>query len=388
MKIRVDRGNPDTLSITTSPSKLVKVAHHFELKKNNAQAEAQELQQKLTDITNWDEDGSDTESPPLKQNITNQEEDGSDTESPPPKRSRTNNEESGNYKGETEKTQVINAGHQFVILYSLWLWLGAGTFKVEYDPNSNEAKHFENEDSRVQGQLQEIKQVLGPHLFSKISSEAWIAKAFTKSMKSQHSNTATQLQHHCATLFGVSDTDMLHANIQKEKFREHIGWVDDGHGSGLYSTFLNPILIWVFLAIIWGPTTAKEAMNGILSNPKTDTMAQKHSIQHTTPGAIAGSVVLSRWALSSDDFLQSVGTNTSINYEKDFAEYLEILVIGLQEKRKSVFNVFREWDQIVFPNSDSILIGCNQDTSRGLKTALEMLKADEIEEDAIEDEDY
>ncbi|PPQ94907.1 hypothetical protein CVT25_004425 [Psilocybe cyanescens] len=354
------------LSITTSPSKLVK----------------------LTDITN-------------------QEEDGSDTESPPPKRSRTNNEESGNYKGETEETQVINAGHQFVILYSLWLWLGAGTFKVEYDPNSNEAKHFENEDSRVQGQLQEIKQVLGPRLFSEISSEAWIAKVFTKGMKSQRSNTATRLRRHCATLFGVSDTDMLRANIRKEKFQECIGWVDDDHGSGLYSSvdveilhkdnsksyniktaFLNPIIIWVFLAIIWGPTTAKEAMNGILSNPKTDTMARKHSIRHTTPGAIAGSVVLSRWALFSDDFLQSVGTNTGINYEKDFAEYLEILVTGLWEKRKSVLNVFREWDRIAFPNSDSSLIGRNQDTSRGLKTALEMLKADEIEEDAIEDEDH
>ena len=33
-------------------------------------------------------------------------------------------------------------------------------------------------------------------------------------------------------------------------------------------------------------------MNGIMSNPKTDTMAQKHGIRHTTLGAIAGSIVL------------------------------------------------------------------------------------------------
>jgi len=33
-------------------------------------------------------------------------------------------------------------------------------------------------------------------------------------------------------------------------------------------------------------------MNGIASNPKTDTMARKHGIRHTTPGAIAGAVVL------------------------------------------------------------------------------------------------
>ena len=33
-------------------------------------------------------------------------------------------------------------------------------------------------------------------------------------------------------------------------------------------------------------------MNEIMSNPTTDTMAWKHSIRHTTPGAIASSVVL------------------------------------------------------------------------------------------------
>lgn len=35
-------------------------------------------------------------------------------------------------------------------------------------------------------------------------------------------------------------------------------------------------------------------MNGIVSNPTTDTMARKHGIRHTTPGAIAGAAVLVR----------------------------------------------------------------------------------------------
>jgi len=48
----------------------------------------------------------------------------------------------------------------------------------------------------------------------------------------------------------------------------------------------------VFVAIIHGPNSAKELMNGILSIPRTDTMARKHGIRNTTPGAIASSAVL------------------------------------------------------------------------------------------------
>jgi hypothetical protein len=79
-----------------------------------------------------------------------------------------------------------------------------------------------------------------------------------------------------------------------------------------------------------------------------------------------------------------VGTNTGINYGKDFEEYLEILMKGLRKKKKSVLNIFREWDRVIFPNSDSSLvtsIGKDQNTNNGLKTALEMLEADEVEDE-------
>jgi hypothetical protein len=151
---------------------------------------------------------------------------------------------------------------------------------------------------------------------------------FSRAMKAQRSNTATCLSRHCSALFGVSESDMLRSDVRKEKFRGRIGWVDNGQGIGSYSsvdveiihkdysgsydiktTFLNPILMWVsstslersrmsrtefqvFVAIIRGPTAAKELMNGIHPNPKTDTMARKHGIRHITPGAIASSAVL------------------------------------------------------------------------------------------------
>ena len=83
-------------------------------------------------------------------------------------------------------------------------------------------------------------------------------------MKAQRSNTATRLRRHCAALFGVSESDMLQADIRREKFRGRIGWVGNDQGAGSYSSvdveilhkgysgsfdmetaFLNPILMWV-----------------------------------------------------------------------------------------------------------------------------------------------
>jgi len=171
------------LSATTSPSKLVKVslvdlrsftsmpnhvtvilsqvARQFEVEKNTAQAEARELRRKLEDITNQDEDGE-IEAPLRKRGrMSDQDPDDSDD-------------------GMNEETKVIDAGRHFVILYSPWLRLGEGTFKVEHDPDSEEGERFENGDNKVQGQLREIMKVLGARLSDKMFSETWIAKAVSQ----------------------------------------------------------------------------------------------------------------------------------------------------------------------------------------------------------------
>ncbi len=82
-----------------------------------------------------------------------------------------------------------------------------------------------------------------------------------------------------------------------------------------------------------------------------------------------------------DECLQNVGTNTGINYGKDFDEYLEILLTGLRKKKRSILNVFREWDHVIFPNSDSGMVVHNQDTGSSLKRAMTMLNDDEDEQD-------
>ena len=87
-------------------------------------------------------------------------------------------------------------------------------------------------------------------------------------------------------------------------------------------------------------------MDGKLLHPQTETMAQIHDIRNITPGTIATCGILvchhyyidtfafltlsqARWALSSDDTLQEVGSSTGIHYFNDFEDYLTILETGL-----------------------------------------------------------
>jgi hypothetical protein len=89
-----------------------------------------------------------------------------------------------------------------------------------------------------------------------------------------------------------------------------------------------------------------------------------------------------RWALSCDESFQEVGTNTGIHYFDDYEEYLKILELG---KKKSVYNIIREWDSRIFPNTESSIIGAKGKPTDdgGMRRAMDALDADE-EEDEVE----
>lgn len=133
------------------------IARQFELDKTTAQNEVRELRRKLASITNKGDESGD--------------------EDPPRKRNRVNlGDASENDRTTNDELLVTNAAHQFVILYSLWLRLGEATFMTELDPDWIEAERFENSDNKVQGQLRDIKKVLGDQLSSEMASETWIPR--------------------------------------------------------------------------------------------------------------------------------------------------------------------------------------------------------------------
>jgi hypothetical protein len=129
-------------------------------------------------------------------------------------------------------------------------------------------------------------------------------------------------------------------------------------------------------------------------HPQTETIGHIHGIRNTTTGAIAMCAILvcrdliltlrlftdcllqACWALSSNVSLQEVGSSTGIQYFKDYKEYLTLLEIGLRTRKKTILNIFKEWDAKIFPETDSSLAGAepSKDDTANLKMLMESLE--------------
>ncbi|KAJ6453503.1 hypothetical protein C8R45DRAFT_945039 [Mycena sanguinolenta] len=246
----------------------------------------------------------------------------------------------------------------------------------EYD----EKERFDTTANKIQGQLREIEMIL-----PKVNkSRSWIGKMFMAGVTSQHPNTSTRLRRAAGpAIFDCGAADLLDSEVRLRKFRDQIGWYVDKEGSGAYSTpdvpilhaewsgeyniktcFLGRSLMRLYVGLIRGPSAAtlmlqneKARAEGgsdvVISIQRSENMECIYALDHIEPGAIAGSAVLATWALSADTFLRDQGDKTNINYDALFDQYLEILLEGLRDKSQSILNVFREWDCVIFPNSES-----------------------------------
>jgi hypothetical protein len=59
-----------------------------------------------------------------------------------------------------------------------------------------------------------------------------------------------------------------------------------------------------------------------------------------------------------------------------------IIETGLRQKKKSVINIIKEWDENIFPETASSLVkGKKSDENSGLKKAMDLLAADSEEEE-------
>ena len=78
--------------------------------------------------------------------------------------------------------------------------------------------------------------------------------------------------------------------------------------------------------------------------------------------------------------LQERGISTGIDWRTEFECYLQYLLQGLQQHKASVLNIFRTWDSIFFPNTDTSLsrnCGQGSNSEESTRNALNALNADE-----------
>ncbi|KAJ6472039.1 hypothetical protein C8R45DRAFT_936697 [Mycena sanguinolenta] len=232
---------------------------------------------------------------------------------------------------------------------------------------------------------------------------------FMAGVTSQRPNTSTRLRHAAgAAIFDCSPADLMDPDVRLRKFRDQIGWYLKEGGGGAYSSldvpilhadwsgeydiktcFLGRSLMRLYVGLIRGPSAAalmlqneKARAEGtsdvVVSIQRTDNMERIYGMDHTEPGTIAGSAVLAIWALSADTVLRDHGDKTNIDYDALFDQYLEILLEGLRDKSQSIQHVFREWDRVIFPNSESGYSGKlrNDPTDGGNQRALDALRAE------------
>ena len=86
--------------------------------------------------------------------------------------------------------------------------------------------------------------------------------------------------------------------------------------------------------------------------------------------------------LSSDIALQEVGSTTGIRYFKDYEEYLTMLETGLRRRKKTVVNIFKQWDANIFPETDYSLAGVQptKDDDADFKMLMDSVEDDPDEE--------
>ncbi|KAJ7880658.1 hypothetical protein B0H13DRAFT_2345541 [Mycena leptocephala] len=227
-----------------------------------------------------------------------------------------------------------------------------------------------------------------------------------RGMNDQRSFTATRLRHQPA-FFDCTARQLLSQEDRRE-FREQIGYQPKRKNrteyyydtvnvpllhadyEGKYDVnkiFLGPLLFIIHVAITLGPASAT-AIKADLVPLKVQSVSQLWGLRRTTPGMIVAAAEWLRWLFSVDDTFVSTGPTSAIEWQQDFEYYLQLLTEGLLKKKPSILNVFRVWNQKLYPNSDEGLangVDSDDEGEQGRRAALEEMNEEDSEPDS-EDE--
>lgn len=97
-----------------------------------------------------------------------------------------------------------------------------------------------------------------------------------------------------------------------------------------------------------------------------------------------------RWSISADPELRLRGGLTGLDYLASFEEYLHVLLVGLEKRKKHILALFREWDNEFFEATQDTGYGTTKRaTAEANENLAEALNAiDEDEEESEEESDH
>ncbi|KAJ7718511.1 hypothetical protein B0H14DRAFT_634788 [Mycena olivaceomarginata] len=284
----------------------------------------------------------------------------------------------------------------------MWISDLAHTVNTDVNDQYNPLERFENRGSKIQGELADLLDILPAKFHGDVMCSDWLIKLFNSEMGTQRSNSACRVRPQCGTeIFDCTAADLATPESRRDKFRTSIGYVEDADGShyevfnveilhknyngslDVDTVFRGPKLHLVFACVTRGPAAGKAMkITGTPTQATGKCVAQLWGLRHSTPGSIAACAILARWAVSADIELTPRGAETGINWQADLEKYIKYLQNGLDKRKASVLRIFREWDDIFFPDTDSSL-GANGngggDAEKQMQDAMDLLNADEEE---------
>ncbi|KAJ7092346.1 hypothetical protein B0H15DRAFT_929841 [Mycena belliarum] len=295
----------------------------------------------------------------------------------------------------TLEERVRSAGRHFAVEYGLFLHCDVEQlFATALDPNFEEATEFDSEESRIQGQIRDILPLLPDDARDiEIRRKSWIAKCFEDGLSGQRSNINTRIRQESITHIAantkfqdlshdfVTDVDVSFADFDSSSsrfaaFSRYIGYQEatdntDAFYSPLkaqvlykdydgtmdpYKIFRGPALLSIYVSIIRGKQGAKGLFRGKSKLPSASVIERTRHIERTSLGAIADSSVLKPkaiWLFSADTQLLAEGDETKIDYRHLWVTFMRQISKGLREDAAWAKDLFRYWDEILFPHADN-----------------------------------
>jgi hypothetical protein len=87
------------------------------------------------------------------------------------------------------------------------------------------------------------------------------------------------------------------------------------------------------------------------------------------------------WCLSGDDSLQQRGATTGIDYMVLYENYLKLITNGLQHNKAEFINVIQQWDEAVFPGTETSIVAgktSSSDTENEIDKEIERMNDEDL----------
>ncbi|KAL1740763.1 hypothetical protein HDZ31DRAFT_76662 [Schizophyllum fasciatum] len=307
-----------------------------------------------------------------------------------------------------DEDQLMQAGRRAFV--TMLPWVSTRLLAEEVDEGYDETQRFTSAPSRVNGLRKDALMCIPTHLRDLMPTRPDMRFFFRKGVSTLRSNTRTRLRNMISTSIlvqvnahlgsAMSSADFKCATKRFDCFRHLIGYHEETRSYDSWDTavlhenwspsfsrehaFLNRLPMLIFVAIIRGVAAAEAFAEphkniAVQANDSQDKIL---ALDQVTPGAIATSIMLARWVLSSDDQLQETGLSTKIDYMAVYEEYLEKLVTGLAQRHTVILNIFRTWNREIFPHAAPTRAGtANQAAAEEKSRRVAELFAEEREGD-------